>query len=381
MMEMTELRKTIDEIDGQMTELLIKRMEVSTQIARYKREHNLPVYDPQRERQKLAEIAKQAGSQLAPATDALFTLIFDLSRSCQHRIMDDDSSLKTNIRQALENTDKQFPTHPLVACQGVEGAYSQLACERIFPACSIMYFNSFESVFSAVDQGLCRYGILPLENSTAGSVNRIYDLMMKYDFSIVRSSRVKVDHCLLANKGTSVEDIHEIFSHEQAIAQCADFLKTLKNVKITPCENTAAAAKMVFESGRSDIAALSSRNCAEIYGLNCLRESVQDHGNNYTRFICISKKLEIYPGANRTSLMLVLPNRRGSLYRALSRFDALGINLLKLESRPLPNSDFEFMFYFDLEISVYSEEFLRIFDDLENAVTSIKYLGTYSEVI
>jgi chorismate mutase/prephenate dehydratase len=138
---------------------------------------------------------------------------------------------------------------------------------------------------------------------------------------------------------------------------------------------------MVFESGRDDIAALSSRNCAEIYGLDCLLESVQDQGSNFTRFICISKKLEIYPGADRTSLMMVLPNRRGSLYRVLSRINALGINLLKLESRPLPNSDFEFMFYFDMESSVYSKEFLRMFDDLESVVSSMKYLGTYSEVV
>ncbi|MBQ3403797.1 MAG: prephenate dehydratase, partial [Oscillospiraceae bacterium] len=269
----------------------------------------------------------------------------------------------------------------MVACQGVEGAYSQLACERIFQACSIMYFSSFEGVFAAVEQGLCRYGILPLENSTAGSVNRIYDLMMKHEFYIVRSSRVKVDHCLLANKGAKKSNIKEIFSHEQAISQCAGFLRGMKDVKVTPCENTAMAAKKVFESGRMDMAALSSRNCAEIYGLECLEQSVQDQGSNFTRFICISKTPEIYPGANRTSLMVVVPNKPGALYKVLSRFNALGINLIKLESRPLPNSDFEFMFYFDLETSVYSDSLGRVFDDLSNVVTSIKYLGTYSELV
>ncbi|MEA4815258.1 MAG: prephenate dehydratase domain-containing protein [Lachnospiraceae bacterium] len=380
-MDLKDMRNAIDEIDGKIIRLISQRMDIAKDIARYKAENNLPIPDPERERQKLAELAKEAGEELSLATDAIFSLIFDLSRSLQNNITSGESQIKEKVRFALENTDKQFPSRPLVACQGVEGAYSQLACERLIPSCSIMYFNSFDGVFSAVENGLCRYGVLPLENSTAGSVNRIYDLMMEHDFFIVRSSRIKIDHCLLANNGTKLSDIREIFSHEQAIAQCQGFLKTLKNVKVAPCENTAMASKKVFESGRNDVAALSSRNCAEIYSLNCLLESVQDNGNNYTRFICISKELEIYPGANRTSLMIVVPNRRGSLYRVLSRFNALGINLIKLESRPLPNSDFEFMFYFDLDASVYSEGFLRIFDDLGSVVVRMKYLGSYTEIV
>jgi chorismate mutase/prephenate dehydratase len=163
-----------------------------------------------------------------------------------------------------------------------------------------MYFNTFESVFAAVEQGLCRYGVLPVENSTAGSVNRIYDLMTKYDFYIVRSCRLKIDHCLLANEGTALADIKEIFSHEQAIAQCQDFLKTLPNVRIPPCENTAAAAKHVFESGRRDSAALSSRNCAALYGLSCLVNSAQDSGSNFTVHLYFQKARDL-PGADRTS--------------------------------------------------------------------------------
>lgn len=380
-MELTDLRTKIDDIDAQIASLFVQRMDVVKEIAQTKAERNLPVYDPQRERQKLAELAQQVGDALAPATDTLFSQIFDLSRSVQHRVTASASPVRDSIRTALEQTPRLLPARPLVACQGAEGAYSQLACERLFPAVSIMYFNSFESVFTAVEQGLCQYGILPLENSTAGSVNRIYDLMMKHDFYIVRSCRVKVDHCLLAKKGTKLSDIREIVSHEQAIAQCQGFLSNLKNVTVTTCENTATASKLVMESDRTDLAALSSRYCAELYNLECLSDSVQDQGSNYTRFICISKKLEIYPGANRTSLMVVLPNRRGSLYRVLSRFNALGINLTKLESRPLANSDFEFMFYFDLDSSVYSDAFMQVFDDLEGAATSVKYLGSYTEVI
>ncbi|MEA4833044.1 MAG: prephenate dehydratase domain-containing protein [Oscillospiraceae bacterium] len=380
-MELDEMRVEINKIDSQLAELMAKRMKTVESIAKFKAQKNIPIYDPQREREKLASLAEQVGGELASVTDTMFSVIFDLSRSAQNKIISGESPIGNQIRKALAETEKQFPVRPLIACQGVEGSYSQLACTKIFPAGNIMYFNTFDSVFSAVEKGLCQYGILPLENSTAGSVNRIYDLMMEHDCYIVRSSRVKVDHCLLVNKGTKLKDIREIYSHEQAIAQCQDFLQSLKNVKIIPCENTAAASKSVQESGRNDIAALSSLYCAQLYGLECLIDSVQDKGSNFTRFICISKKLEIYPGANRTSLMAVLPNRRGSLYRVLSRFNTLGINLIKLESRPLVNSDFDFMFYFDLDTSVYSDEFLRVFTDLEGAVTRLKYLGSYTELV
>ena len=380
-MELKEYRREIDEIDGQLVELLKRRLGISAEIGKYKAANRLPIYDPEREREKLGELARLAGDDCAILTDAIYPLIFDISRSAQHRVTAGPSPIREMIAAALESTPAQLPERPLVACQGVEGAYSQLACERIFSHPGIMYFKTFEAVFSAVEHGLCQYGVLPLENSTAGSVNRIYDLMIQHDFYISRSCRVKVDHCLLANPGVELGDVREIFSHEQAISQCSDFLKKLGDVKVTACENTAAAAKYIFESGRRDAAALSSQSCADIYSLNCIERSVQNNEGNFTRFICISKDLNIYPGANRTSLMMVLPNHRGSLYRVLSRFTALGINLIKLESRPLPNSDFEFMFYFDLDASVYSDEFLRVFDDLETAVARMKYLGSYSEVV
>ena len=244
-----------------------------------------------------------------------------------------------------------------------------------------MCFKSFDAVFAAIDKGLCRYGVLPVENSTAGSVNRIYDLMMQYDFSIVRSVRMKINHNLLAKPGTALSDVREVYSHPQALSQCAEYLASLKDVKITPCENTAVAAQQVAQSPRTDVAALASMPCAELYGLQCLQSDVQDQDSNYTRFICISKNLEIYPGADRTSLMMVLPHRPGSLYQVLSRFYALGINLLKLESRPLPGRDFEFMFYFDLETSIYSPEFVRMLSEIEQMAQQMRYLGSYSEIV
>ena len=159
------------------------------------------------------------------------------------------------------------------------------------------------------------------------------------------------------------------------------FLQSLPGVTVVRCENTAVAAKRVAESDRTDVAALSSRACVGLYGLESLASSVQDQGNNYTRFICIAKDLEIYPGADRTSLMMVLPHKPGSLYKVLSRFYALGINLNKLESRPLPERDFEFMFYFDLETSVYSPQFQQLMGELPGLCEEFSYLGSYREVV
>ena len=380
-MELSDYRQQIDGIDSQLLALFYQRMEVAAQIAGYKKAHNLPALDAGRERAKLQQIADSAPEALRDYTVSLYSLIFELSRSCQNRLLGITSPLTAEIEHAIAHTPQLFPEHPAVACQGVEGAYSQLACDRLFTLPNVFYCATFDAVFSAIEKGLCRYGVIPVENSTAGSVNAVYDLMMRHNFRIVRSVRLKVDHNLLVNHGTKLEDIKEIYSHEQAISQCSEFLATLKGVKIIPCENTAAAAKTVAESGRSDVAALSSRACIELYGLDCLKYSVQNMGNNYTRFICISKQLEIYPGADRTSLMMVLPHKPGSLYMVLSRFYAQGINLNKLESRPLPERNFEFMFYFDIETPVYSPEFMQLMGELSSGCERFAYLGSYSETI
>jgi chorismate mutase/prephenate dehydratase len=380
-MDISQLRTEIDAIDNQMIELFKRRMDISARVADYKQQNGLPVLDAARERQKLAEITEIAGKDLGSYAFNLYSLLIEMSRAYQEKLLYPKSELRDQIKNAIETTDSLFTQQAVVACQGVEGAYSQQACEKLFKLPNIMYFNSWDGVFSAIENGLCRYGVLALENSTAGSVNKIYDLMMRYHFSIVRSVRLKIDHNLLAKNGTTLSEIKEIFSHEQAINQSLDFIKKLGNVKVTTCENTAVAAQMVASSSRNDVAALSSRACADLYRLNVLEKSVQDQGNNYTRFICISKKLEIYPGADKTSIMMILPHKPGSLYKVLARFYALGINLVKLESRPLPERDFEFMFYFDLETSIYSDEFGELMSQLSELCEEFKYLGSYSELV
>ncbi len=376
-----DMRKSIDSIDSQITDLFKKRMETSIEIAKYKKEHGIPILNDTREKEVLHKVSQQIGEPFDGYARLLFNTIFDASRSCQNNYLARKSQLAEDIKTALEQTPKIFPKKAVVACQGVAGSYSQAACEKLFEVPSIMYFNSFEGVFNAVEKGLCQYGILPIENSSYGSVGAVYDLMQNYNFHIVRSIRLRISHNLVAKAGTSLSDVKEIFSHEQAIGQCGDFLKSLKDVKVTVCENTAVAAKMVAESDRNDVAAISSKECLDLYGLELLKKHIQLSDNNYTRFICISKKLEIYPGSNKISLILSLPHVPRSLYHAIAKFSALGINLTKLESRPIPGSDFEFMFYFDLEASVYSPELINLLGELENQPETFVFLGCYTEVI
>ncbi len=380
-MDLNALRAQIDNIDSELVRLFTERMDIAAKVADYKKENNLPIYVPARERAVLQSVAEQAGPEMANYTRVLYSMLFELSRSYQSKRNTEATQLYQEITESIQNTPKLFPQSAMVACQGVEGAYAQIACERMFKAPMIMYFKNFDGVFNAIDKGLCQYGILPIENSTAGSVKKVYDLMIHHNFSIVRTFRLKIDHNLLANRGAQINDIKEIYSHEQAINQCTEFLKKFPNAKVIPVENTAVAAEMVAQSGRCDVAAISSRACEELYGLQCIASSVQDEGNNRTRFICISKNLEIYPGSDKTSIMMILSHKPGALYKVLARMYVLGINVIKLESRPIPDRDFEFMFYFDLETSIYSEEFVQLMCELDDLCEEFKYLGSYTEVI
>ncbi len=380
-LELKDYRKQLDEIDGRLLELFAQRMDIASEIARWKKEKNFPVQDLRREREKLRQVEEQSPEELADYSFMLFSFLLELSRSRQNRILNRENAETALIADALENTPKLFPEKAIVACQGVEGAYSGLACEKIFARPNIFYFSTFDAVFSAVEKGLCQYGVIPVENSTAGTVNAVYDLMIRHRFRIVRSVRLKVDHNLLVRPGTKLEDIREIYSHAQALSQCAAFLQKFPDAKVIPCENTAVAAKMVAESSEPGVAALSSRACARLYGLENLMASVQDSDDNYTRFICISNRLEIYPGADRTSLMMVVRDEPGALYNVLARFYALGINMHKLESRPIPGRNWEYRFYFDLDTSVYSPRFIQLMGELGDLSEEYEYLGSYSEVV
>ncbi len=380
-MDLTECRKNIDRIDDDILNLFLERMNIAASVAEYKQKNNMPTLQKSRERDILQRMSQNAGEEMEDYARILFSTLMDLSKSYQNKKIGEKSGvLKEKITKALETTPNIFPQNGIVACQGIEGANSQIACDKLFKSANILYVKNFEGVFNAVEKGLCQYGILPIENSIHGTVNAVYDLMRNYNFSIAKCIKLKISHSLLAKKGTKLSDIKEVISHEQALGQCSEFLKKYPDIKVTVCENTAIAAKTVSESERCDIAAISSPDCAGYYGLSPLEDSIANSDNNYTRFICISKNLEIYPGADKVSIIMNIPHTPGSLYSIISKFAAAGLNLTKLESRPIPGKDFEFAFYFELDASVYSDDAIKVLDELASGDGKLAFLGCYSQI-
>ena len=376
-----ELRKKIDELDDKIAELYLERQRTVREIGEEKARTHAAMLAPAREKKISARVTKHADDEQKIYLKRVFETILETSRAYQRRLVAPVTPLSDNLRRVLMEGKKYFPVSSTVACQGVEGSYSSIAADKLFEIADITFFRNFEGVFQAVEKGLCDYGVLPIENSAVGSVNAVYDLMKKHRFYIVRSIKLKVCHHLLAKKGVALSDIREVYSHEQAIGQCSAYLQKLpSSVKITACPNTAVAAEMVANSDRNDVACISSRNCAELYGLGILESNIQDNDSNYTRFICISKTLEVFAPANRISIMMTLPHESGSLNRVLNKFSTLGLNLTKLESRPLPGTDFEFMFYFDFEGQIENSDTLSLIAELDQGTEQFTFLGSYYEV-
>jgi len=365
-MELSDIRKKIDAVDDQLLKLFLERMDLSDEVAAYKNEHHLPILNKTRERERYAY--------------HLFSTLFELARSRQAELIDAPTKVGAQVRASLENANQVFPQTGLVACQGIEGANSQVACDRIFPRGNILYVKTFDAVVSAVESGLCKFGVLPIENSSNGSVRAVYGLLQEHSLSIVRSTRLCIRHELLALPGVKLEDITEIYSHQQAIGQCSRFLNGLEGVKVIPCDNTAVAAKMVAESGSRHAAAISSHPCAALYGLERVSGDIQNSDNNYTRFICVAKNPVIYAGASRISLIIAFENRPGALYEILSKLAALDINMTKLESCPVSGSDFEFIFFLELEADTRDSGVLAMLEEMERSCAQFHFLGNYAEV-
>ena len=381
-MNLEEIRNQIDLVDDEIAMLFNKRMNLVEQVIEAKKKDGKAVNDKNREKDIILRVCNKVDEDKALYLKKVFETLFEVSKSYQSTSIVEKSKVSDKIEKALEKGFLKFPTRATVACQGVQGAYSGIATERFFPLPSISYFKNFDGVFSAVEKGLCKYGVLPIENSYAGSVNQVYDLMKEHKFYIVKSLRLPVCHSLVVNKETELKDVKEIFSHEQAIAQCRKYLAKFPLVKVTAVPNTATASKMVAESGRKDVAAICSRECADIYGLKLLDTNIQDTNNNYTRFILITKEMEFYQNANKISIMTTLPqNSAGSLNKLLSKFSNLGLNLTKLESRPIVNSSFEFMFYFDFECDIKEMGVINLLASLDNSTEQFTFLGAYSESV
>jgi len=380
-MELKDIRKEINAIDTEMTRLFVRRMKAADAVAETKRVSGSPVLDPAREREILAEVSRSVGSDLADEARLLFKTLLSLSRGQQRARLSENSAFAAMVSTALAQTPARFPSAVTVACPGTEGGYSQQAASALVRDPMIFYFNDFDSVFSAVEKGMCTYGVLPIENSAAGSVTQVYDLMAKHDFRIVRAKKLRIRHVLLAPKGVTVEGVKRIVSHSHALAQCSEFLRAHASVVPVPASNTALAAQELAKSGAQDTAVIASRDCAELYGLEVLAEDISDTASNFTRFICISRTCEIYPDANKISLMMSLPHRAGSLSEVLLRFAATGVNLTKLESRPVPGSDFEFRFVFDLETTPLDGAVVRLLAGLSEdpEIEHFTFLGAYAE--
>ena len=381
-MELSELREKIDSIDTQLVKLFTERMGVSALVAESKRQTGKAVFDPVREREIIRKLTENLDEETANHVSVLYNSIFEISRAKQSKLLLDKAPLFDRIKDAKANTAEYFPATASVVCQGVEGAYSQIACERLFRRPDISYAETFRNAFEKVVSGECKYGILPIENSLHGSVGEVYDLLKEFKnkIHIVRCIKIPIHHVLLGKKGTELSDVREVYSHSQAIGQCSEFFRQHPEINVNVCKNTAVAAKMVSESDRNDVAAISSYDCAALYGLSVLCDEMQNSDNNHTRFICISKELEIYPGSSKVAIMFTVPHRAGSLVSILSRFNVIGVNLSKLESRPIRGRDFEFMFYAEIESYGLSQDLISYLCELDARPEEFVFLGNYIEI-
>ncbi len=375
-MDLLDLRKQIDEIDSELIPLLLKRMSISEKVAEYKVKNGLPVLNEKREQEILDGVHKKCGEQ-GDTIATVFSATMDASRALQHKIIGGGKEIRDAVENAISNEELSDKTVP-VACAGVDGGNTSKAAKMLFPKSEIKYYKQFEDVFEAVNRGETPLGVIPIENSTAGSVHESYDLVMKYKFYVVGSYSLEINHCLCANADANYEDIKDVYSHPQALQQCSAFMKNFGFTGIN-YSNTAAAAKFVAESKRTDIAAICSKEAAKEYGLKILKTEIQNISNNKTRFIVISKKLFIDKNADKISVIFSLPHTTGSLYRVLGRFSMAGLNLTKLESCPMENGDFSYYFYTDLLGSVKEEKTLDLICALSSELPDFKFLGNYHE--
>ena len=379
-MDLISLREQIDAIDTKIVELYKERMEVCKNVGIEKAKSNNNVLDANRENQIIYRLSSLVDNDLKLYVKELYEVMFSTSRAYQSKYVKKESETVKKIEELLEKGVLDFPVSATVACQGIEGANSMTATNKLFPINNITYFKNFEGVFSAVEKGFCDFGVLPIENSTAGSVLEVYDLMKKYNFSIVRSVRVKIDHCLSVIKGAKLSEVKNVLSHSQALKQCSNIIKELKLNEVL-AENTAVGARSLVESGDKVTAVICSEDCANAYGLEILKKNIQNSASNYTRFICIKKDLTLYKEGQKISFMTSLSHTPGSLSRLLSRFYSLGLNLTKIESRPIENSDFDFMFYFDFEGSVEDATVRTLIAELQNSSENFVLLGSYKEIV
>lgn len=375
MKDLGEIRVEIDKIDSELIELFKKRMDCAKAVGLYKKENNIPVLNQNRENEILDNVEEKGGEYGSHAR-LLFSNIMELSRALQHNIVGSGKKLRADI---LNASSKMQTENVKVGYQGIKGANGHEATLKLFPNGDAVNYKTFADVFDAVDREEVTYGVLPVENSTAGSVSAVYDLILKHRFYIVKALDLPIDYCLAGLKQSEFSDIEKVWSHPQSLSQCANYISK-NNFDSTPFENTAVAAREVANEKRLNVAAICSYKAAEEYGLKILDNHLQDDKGNTTRFIVISKTLCIPEDANKISLCFSLPHVTGSLYGLLCRFNSLGLNLTKIESRPRKGKDFEYLFYLDFSGSVHSDNVIDLISQLSEEMPEFSFLGNYCEL-
>lgn len=375
MKDLKELRNQIDEIDNQIVAAYLERIELVKEVGEYKKTHGIEIEHSDREKELLNRLVQKFGQEHFYDIRFLYGAVMSYSKIQQSLLSAKDAVLQ--IPEGSESTvliDKNLT----VACQGVGGAYSAIAAEQLFDSPDLHFLPTFSAVFSAVAEGKADFGVLPIENSTAGSVNEVYDLLKTHSLFIAGAKKLKVSHCLLALPSATLESVKTVTSHPQGLSQCSDYLASHG---FNPKEslNTALAAKEVSEGEDLTLAAIASLSSAEKYGLKVLAEDIQNAKQNYTRFIIVSKTCAKNPSANKISLLLSLPHKAGSLYHLMNIIASYDVNLTKLESRPIPGTNFEFSFYVDIEGSSSQENVKQLLRSVNAYCTKFVYLGNYFE--
>ena len=382
MEQLALLRKEMDEIDRELTQVFLRRLDVAAEIGAYKQQIGLPGLDQRRELQVIRNASAQtedAGRKLELAK--LYENILALSRQ-EQRMKAAGGEPGAGYQQCkLAMTQVRQPVkNPRVVYQGEPGAYSEMSCIDFFgPDCNCKGLVTFDDVFKAVAQGDADYAVVPIENSSTGAIRQVYELLGEYQFYVVGENTVKVEHCLIAPHGASLDTITHVYSHEQGFFQSEEYLAEHDAWRRHAVLNTAAAAQMVASCGARDKAAVCSRRAAQLYGLEVLQEGINTSKENYTRFFVVSKYMEIREGSDKISLMFTLPHESGTLNSILGILAVHQMNMLRLESRPMPGKGWEYRFFVDVEGSLRDEELDSVlFEVLENTLT-LRILGNYKK--
>ncbi len=371
-LDLGEIRKNIDVIDDQLLELFKKRMGLTCKVAQYKAEHNMVVFQSERERAIIASVRDRSPEELKSSAEFLFTNIMDISKCGQNN----------TITPAVPIPHvSEIKRDPNVAVQGIAGAYGHAAAQKLFSDGRITFHASFAEVFEAVERGEADYGVVPMENSTAGEVTANMELLEKHGVYINRTVTVPCTHVLAAKHGVRERDIKILFGHEQAIRQCGEYTASRPELTVIPYANNAMAAQMVAENRSSELGCICSRECAELHGLDIVNPAIAADPNNATRFICISKNIEVYDGADTISVSVSLPHISGSLYRMLTKFAVNELDLTKITSKPLPlefrRDENEVMFYLEFRGNIGQPVVLRLLNNFAEEYGYFRLHGNF----